>query len=212
MGLARKIAFIDPAEYLRRERVAEFRSEYFAGEVFAMAGGSFRQSLIKANVVRELGNSLKGRPCMACDSDLRVKVSATGLYTYPDASVICEPIEFDDDQRDTVLNPVLLVEVLSSSTEAYDRGKKFEHYRRISSFRDYLLISQDAPHVEHFHRNDDETWTLTDVNGIDAILELTSLGVRLHLREIYDKVNFAEAETVAPANRTDEPSAANASQ
>jgi len=185
---------ITPAEYLRRERAAKFRSEYFAGEMFAMAGGSLRQSIIKTNVSRELSAALKGRPCVACDSDLRIKVAATGLYTYPDASVICEPIEFDDEQRDTVLNPVLLVEVLSSSTEAYDRGKKFEHYRRILSLREYLLVAQDAPRIEHFLRNNDQTWTLTEVVGLEATLALPALGIQLPLREIFDKIDFSEVE------------------
>jgi len=194
MGLAQKLIAIDPAEYLRRERLSEFRSEYFAGEMFAMAGGSFRQSLIKLNVGAEFRSALKGKTFIACDSDLRIKVSASGLYTYPDASVICEPVEFEDEQRDTVLNPVLLVEVLSPSTEAYDRGKKFEHYRRISSLRDYLLVSQDAPHIEHFHRNENQTWTLTDINGMDAKVDIASLGISVQLREVYDKVDFTSEE------------------
>ena len=194
MGLAQKITVIDPGEYLRRERLAEFRSEYFAGEIFAIAGGSFRQSLIKLNVGAEFRSALKGKSSMACDSDLRIKVSASGLYTYPDASVICEPVEFEDEHRDTVLNPVLLVEVLSPSTEAYDRGKKFEHYRRISSMRDYLLISQDAPHIEHFHRNENQTWTLTDINGMEAKVDIASLGICLQLREVYEKVDFTSEE------------------
>ena len=194
MGLAQKLIAIDPAEYLRRERLSEFRSEYFAGEMFAMAGGSFRQSLIKLNVGAEFRSALKGKTFIACDSDLRIKVSASGLYTYPDASVICEPVEFEDEHRDTVLNPVLLVEVLSPSTEAYDRGKKFEHYRRISSLRDYLLISQDAPHIEHFHRNENQTWTLTDINGMEAKVDIASLGISVQLREVYDKVDFTSEE------------------
>ena len=194
MGLPQRQPVLTPAEYLRRERAAEYRSEYFAGEMFAMAGGSLRQSLIKMNVGGELRAALKGRPCLACDSDLRIKVAVSGLYTYPDASVICEPVEFDDEQRDTVLNPVLLVEVLSPSTEAYDRGKKFEHYRRIPSLREYLLVAQDAPHIEHFLRNDDQTWTLTEVSGLEATLTLPTLGIQLPLREIFDKIDFNEAE------------------
>ena len=170
MGLPQRQPAITAVEYLRSERAAEFRSEYFAGEIFAMAGGSLRKSLIKTNVGGELRAALKGRPCIACDSDLRIKVAASGLYTYPDASVLCEPIEFEDEQRDTVLNPIVLVKVLSPSTEAYDRGKKFEHYRRIPSLREYLLVSQEAPHVEHFLRNDDRTWTLTEVMGLEATL------------------------------------------
>lgn len=195
MGLPQRQPAITAVEYLRSERAAEFRSEYFAGEIFAMAGGSLRKSLIKTNVGGELRAALKGRPCIACDSDLRIKVAASGLYTYPDASVLCEPIEFEDEQRDTVLNPIVLVKVLSPSTEAYDRGKKFEHYRRIPSLREYLLVSQEAPHVEHFLRNDDRTWTLTEVMGLEATLTLPTLGIKILLSEIFDKVDFSPTES-----------------
>jgi Uma2 family endonuclease len=112
------------------------------------------------------------------------------LYTYPDASVICGPLEFEDARQDTVLNPTVLVEVLSESTEAYDRGKKFGHYRPIPSLREYLLVSHDEPRIEAFHRNDDGTWTLVEVAGLDGRIPLTSLGIELTLREIYAKVEF----------------------
>jgi Uma2 family endonuclease len=118
-------------------------------------------------------------------------ISATGLYTYPDASVICGPLEFEDEQCDTVVNPTLLVEVLSRSTEAYDRGEKFGHYRQIATLREYLLVSQKEPKIERFLRNDDGTWTLTEVAGLDATLSLPSLGVEISLREVYDKVDFS---------------------
>src|SRR5207302_572820 len=134
---------LSPQEYLARERLADFRSEFYRGEMFTMAGGSPRHSLIKTNLLGELRNALKGRPCTAYDSDLRIRVSATGLYTYPDASVLCGELQFDDEHRDTVLNPALLAEVLSDSTEAYDRGKTFTHYRQIVSLQEYLLVSQD---------------------------------------------------------------------
>ncbi len=192
MGLPQQKIQMSPRDYLRCERTAEFKSEFFDGEVFAMSGGSPRHSLLKANVIRELGNGLKGHPCTAYDSDLRVKVEATGLYTYPDASVICGPLEFDDDVRDTVLSPTLLVEVLSPSTEAYDRGKKFNHYRRIESLREYLLVSQDEAKIERFQRNADGTWTLTEASGLEASLHLPSLGIDLSLREVYEKVDFSE--------------------
>jgi Uma2 family endonuclease len=117
-------------------------------------------------------------------------ISATGLYTYPDASVICGPLEFDDEQRDTVVNPTLLVEVLSGSTEAYDRGKKFGHYRQIPTLREYLLVSQEEPKIERFLRNDDGTWTLTEAVGLDATLSLPTRGIEISLREIFDKVDF----------------------
>ena len=154
MGVPQRVPNLTPAEYLAKERAATYRSEYFGGEMFAMAGGSPRHSLIKVNVVGEFRARSRHSPCTAYDSDLRILVARTGLYTYPDASVICGPLEFEDPRRDTVLNPTLLVEVLSESTEAYDRGKKFSHYRQIPSLREYLLVSQEEPKIERFLRND----------------------------------------------------------
>ncbi len=189
--------WISPEEYLARERVAQLRSEYYGGEIFAMAGGSPRHSLIGANTIAALNMALRGRPCAVYTNDLRIRVSATGLYTYPDASVICGKLEFDDEHRDTVLNPTLLVEVLSESTEAYDRGKKFRHYQRLPTLKDYVLISQEIPRVERFARNADGTWTLTAVEGLDQSIELPSIGVTLQLAEVYQRVDFAAGEPPA---------------
>jgi Uma2 family endonuclease len=198
MSVLRPVSRLTPAEYLRIERAAPYRSEYFAGEMFAMAGGSPRHSLITMNVGSELRNRLKGRPCTAYESNLRIRVSATGLYTYPGASVICGELEFDDERQDTVLNPTLIVEVLSDSTEAYDRGKKFGHYRQLESLREYLLVAQDRPYLERFLRNADNTWTLTVASGLDQSLELPSIGVTLPLSEVYDKVSFAAGPAPSP--------------
>lgn len=181
------------------ERVAEFRSEYYRGELFAMSGGSLRHSLIATNVLAELRSALKGQPCIAFNSDLRIRVSTSGLFTYPDAGVVCGEPQFDDRIRDTVLNPTLIVEVLSDSTEAYDRGKKFEHYWKLGSLRDYLLISQDSPKLELFSRNADDTWTLVIAQGLEQSLTLPALGVTLELREVYDKVDFSNEKPAAEA-------------
>ena len=194
MGLPQRVAVLTPAEYLRIERAATYRSEYFRGEMFAMAGGSPKHSLIKMNIAGELRNRLKGRPCVAYDSDLRIKCP-TGLYTYPDASVICGKLEFDDEHKDTALNPTLLVEVLSKSTEAYDRGKKFNHYGQIKSLREYVLVSQDEPMIQRFLRNDDDTWTLTTVTGLEQSLRLLSIDVELPLAEVFDRVDFTAEES-----------------
>lgn len=188
MGLPQPAKSITPEEYLRLERAAEFKSEYFAGEMFAMAGGSARHSLHKANVVGELRSQLKGRPCKVYDSDLRVLVSATGLFTYPDATVVCGPLETHDG--DNATNPTLLVEVLSDATEKYDRTIKFDHYRKIPSLKEVVFVSQEQPIVERFSRDDDGSWKLTDARGLDASIELTSIGVSVPLLEIYDKVEF----------------------
>ena len=190
MALPQPVKFITPEEYLRIERAAEFKSEYFAGEMFAMAGGSPLHSFLKANIVRELGNQMKGRPCKVYDSDLRVLISATGLFVYPDATVVCGPLE--THERDTATNPTLLVEVLSDSTEVYDRTTKFDHYRKIPSLREVLLVSQHQPIVERFSRGDDGSWNLTDARGLGATIELPSIGVSLPLAEVYDKVEFPE--------------------
>ena len=193
MGLPQRVAVLTEAEYLRIERAATYRSEFYRGEMFAMAGGSPKHSRIKTNVLSELNSRLKGRPCVAYDSDLRIRCR-TGLYTYPDASVICDELEFDEEHKDTVLNPTLIVEVLSKSTEAYDRGKKFDHYRTIPSLREYVLVAQDEPMVQRFLRNDDDTWTLTAISGVDQSLRLKSVDVELPLAEIFDRVDFSAEE------------------
>lgn len=181
--------FITPTEYLTRERQAEQKSEYFNGEIFAMSGASPRHVLIVTNVVAELRGQLKQRPCTVYSTDLRVKVSATGLYTYPDIVVVCDTPQFDDEQKDTLLNPTLIVEVLSDSTKDYDRGDKFENYRGIPSFMEYVLISQDKHHVEHFVRQSDNRWILAETNSLDTSLFLSSIQCVLALREVYDKID-----------------------
>lgn len=190
MGLPQPVKFITPEEYLRIERAAEFKSEYFAGEMFAMAGGSLQHSLLKTNVTSALHSRLKGRPCKVFDSDLRVLVSTTGLFTYPDATVVCGPLETHDE--DCLTNPTVLVEVLSDSTEMYDRTTKLDHYHKIPSLREVLLVSQHQPIVERFSRGDEGGWILIDARGLGASIELPSISVSLPLAEIYDNVEFPE--------------------
>ena len=177
-------------EYLAWERTVEGRHEFYRGEVFAMSGGTVPHSRIGTNLLAHLSVQLRGGPCEVYNADLRILVAASGLYTYPDASVICGEPEFDDHYRDTVLNPTLLAEVLSDSTEAYDRGKKFEHYRKIPALREVLLIAQDRPSVDRFWRGPDGTWSLTSVSGLDQVIELPAIGVTLTLSELYRKVEF----------------------
>lgn len=141
MGLAQKIPHLTPLEYLAVERAAPTKSEFYDGEMFAMAGGTAVHSLIGTNAAIEFGNKLRGKKCVPYNADLRIQVQATGLFTYPDLSVICGPLQFADADDDTVLNPSVLVEVLSPSTEAYDRGQKFLQYRQIPTLREYLLVS-----------------------------------------------------------------------
>ena len=190
MALPQRKPRLTPDEYLEFERQSEFKHEYFDGEIFAMSGGTPQHSLVKTNVIRELSTALKGQRCTTYDSDLRVLVEATGLHTYPDASVFCDELQYEAGRNDVVVNPTLLVEVLSPTSEAYDRGKKFGHYRQIPSLREYVLVWQDEPRIESFHKNDQGAWELTEAAGIDAKLPLASLGVSLSLGEVFDKVMF----------------------
>lgn len=179
---------LTPQQYLDRERAAEYKSEFYDGEVFAMVGASRKHNLISANLVRELSAHLKGQSCEVYPSDMRVKVSPTGLYTYPDVVVVCDEPQFEDAELDTLLNPTLLCEVLSESTADYDRGRKFGHYRKLDSLKEYVLVDQNEPHVEHFIRQPDDQWVLSEVDGPEATLVLPSIDCRIPLAEIYHKV------------------------
>jgi Uma2 family endonuclease len=179
-------------EYLALERQASGKSEYFNGEVFAMSGASRRHNLISLNIGAELRAHLQQRPCEVYTSDMRVKVSRTGLYTYPDVVVVCGDPIFEDAEVDTLLNPLLLVEVLSKSTEDYDRGGKFEHYRTLPSIQEYLLVAQERCHVVHYTRQPDNTWLLAETSEITDQIHLPSLDCALALSEVYAKVRFPQ--------------------
>jgi len=177
-------------EYLASERVSEQRHEYLDGAIYAMAGASVAHNLIVGNTLAALHSQLRQRPCQVYPSDMRVKVKPAKLYTYPDLSVICGQPQLEDDRHDTLLNPTLIVEVLSPSTGSYDRGKKFQYYRMLPSLREYLLIAQDAVHVEHYLRQTDFQWLLTDLNDLQASLSLPSIGCTLSILDVYEKVSF----------------------
>lgn len=194
---------LTPEEYLALERTAEYKSEYVAGELFAMAGASERHVSIVANTMYLLVGQLKGRPCKAYSTDMRLKVSPTGLYTYPDIIVVCGTPVFADEQKDTLLNPIVLIEVLSESTEAYDRGKKFDHYRTLASVSDYLLISQDQHTIEHFVRQPDNRWLFSAHADLDDIVEVASIACTLQLRDVYDKVELAGNEPADEGSHSD---------
>ncbi|MCC6615840.1 MAG: Uma2 family endonuclease [Anaerolineae bacterium] len=178
-------------EYLAFERDSDEKHEFIDGNVYLMTGASREHNLIVFSLATILGNQLRGRACEAYANDMRVKVRRQD-YTYPDVTVVCHPPEFEDADVDTLLNPTLLIEVLSPSTEQYDRGKKFETYRTLKSLQEYVLIAQDRPHVEHYVRQDQGMWMFSEVNGLDASLELTSIGCALTLADIYEKVTFAD--------------------
>ena len=180
---ARKLSYTF-AEYIAIDDASATKHEYVNGEIFAMSGGTVKHGQIAANVIRTLGTQLLDRPCAVFTSDVRIRVLATGLATYPDVSVICGSIDYDPEDKNTITNPVLLVEVLSDSTEDYDREEKSSHYRRIPSLREYLLVSQHERRITHLSRNDDGSWTLRDVTS-SAVVQLPSIGCDLSLDEVY---------------------------
>lgn len=191
---------LTPEEYLAIERKAETKSEYFEGEMFplgsmgklheafAMTGASRRHNLVAGNIFAALHRQLMERPCEVYPSDMRVRTPATGFYTYPDVSVACDEPNFEDDYLDTLLNPIVIIEVLSVSTEAYDRGKKFEQYQQIESLMEYLLVAQEPYRVEQYVRQTDAQWLYTEAHQAEDVIKLSSIACDLVLRDIYNKV------------------------
>ena len=190
---------ITPEQYLEIERAAETRSEYFNGRMYAMSGGAHPHAIIIGNLACELGIALKKGPCVVTTSVMRVRVSGTGLYTYPDIVVVCDPPQYGDGRHDTVLNPTLIVEVLSPSTEAYDRGFKFAQYRTLESLQGYALVPQSEPRIEIFRRQPSGDWLLSESAGMEAACRFDSVGCTIAVNDIYDKVTLGG--DAAPADR-----------
>jgi len=183
-------AYMSEEQYLEIERKAEYKSEYINGQMFAMAGASLVHVQINSNVVFALRRNLSGSGCSVLFNDLRLRVPATRLYTYPDILVICGKPELADEHMDIVTNPTVIIEILSPSTQSYDRGDKFAHYRALPSLRDYLLVAQDRPQAEHWVRQPDGGWLFHEMSGSDAVIALDSIGVRFNLAEAYDGVEL----------------------
>ena len=180
--------FITFEQYLALEAETGIKHEYFEGEVFAMAGGSPNHSRLQFNLGGLTFAQLRGRTCEAFTADLRVGVEVAGLYTYPDLSVVCGGAQFDG--HNTLLNPTLLAEVLSPSTEAYDRGAKFSLYRQLPSLQQYLLVAQDQRKVELYTRNEKDQWVLEEFSSLEASVPLTSIGCSLNVGELYERVEL----------------------
>lgn len=185
-----KSKLLTPQEYLALDRQAEAKSEFWDGEMFLMAGASRQHDLIVMNVGSELRNQLTERLCEVYPSDMRVRIPHTDRYVYPDVSVVCGEPQFEDDENDILLNPTVIVEVLSPTTEAYDRGKKFDSYLGIPSLQEYLMIAQDKPRVYHYVRQPDNRWLFFETSQLDAVIQLDSIGCGLSFVEIYRKVDF----------------------
>lgn len=180
-----------PEEYLTLERAADCKSEYLDGEIYAMAGGGPEHNTITVNLAREVSAKLKGTSCQAFSSDMKVRSKTMSLFAYPDLTVVCGEPRFHDERQDVLTNPKVIFEVLSSTTEAYDRGLKFANYQVNESFTDYVLVAQDEPRIDHYARQGENQWLLTVVVGLDAQLSLASIDCTLLLSEVYDRITFA---------------------
>lgn len=185
--------YVTPQEYIENERRSEFRSEYLAGEIFAMSGATRKHNVIALNIAEKLRAHRKGGTCEVFASDMRIEVNPTGLYTYPDVIMVCGQPQFKDANEDTLLNPTVLIEVLSSSTASYDRGEKFEHYGALPSLTDYLLVSQDRAAIEQRVRTEHE-WQLTFHYGLEAVVPLPAVGCQLRLADVYEGILFADSK------------------
>ncbi|MFV9505316.1 MAG: Uma2 family endonuclease [Oscillochloridaceae bacterium umkhey_bin13] len=181
---------ITEQEYLELERASTIKHEYYGGEIYAMTGASRIHNLIAGNTIASLHGQLRRKPCQVLPSDMRVKIKKTGLYTYPDLVIICGEPQFTDDALDTLTNPLVLVEILSPSTERYDRGMKFQNYRVIETLRDYILIAQDDYHIEHYSRQDHGHWIFQEAQGIEAQITIPSIESVLLLEDVYEKVSL----------------------
>jgi Uma2 family endonuclease len=181
---------ITPEEYLKRERAAEFRSEYIDGQVYAMAGGTMNHARIIGNALANLRDGLRGSGCEAFSGDLRVWSEAHRIYTYPDVVAACRPYRFQDDSRDTIIDAALVIEVLSRSTANYDRGEKFRFYRSLPSFSEYLLLAQDTIRAEHHVRQPDGGWLFHELTSPDDVIDLKIIRCRLPLSSFYESVEF----------------------
>ena len=191
--------FMTLDEYIEFEKKSESKHEYYDGDVFAMTGGTPAHSLIASNFIREAGNALKGRPCVVYTSDLRVKVNPSGLYTYPDVTIVCGEQLFDDELRDTLINPTVIVEVLSKSTASYDRGPKSKHFRKVESLQALIFIEQESPAVEVYRRQPDGNWILSDATELTESIAIEPIGISIPLAEFYRIVSFPE---LGPSNET----------
>jgi Uma2 family endonuclease len=182
-------SYVTPEEYLTFERQAEYKSEHIDGVIYAMSGASLRHNTIVANVITEIGLQLRDKPCRALPSDMKVRLPDSRKFFYPDVSVFCGDPQFHDDHTDVLLNPILVIEVLSESTAAFDRGAKFQAYQRIESLQEYILISQDTHLIEQFVRQTKDSWTYTATVGLESLVTLPSIACTLSLKAVYDKTD-----------------------
>ncbi len=195
MNALPKTQYISEEEYLTMEEVSPVKHEYFNGEIFQMAGASDNHNTIAMNIAADLHQQLKKRDCKVYQNDMRLYIEKEEIYTYPDVMVVCGKPEIKKYKGlDNILNPVLIVEVLSDSTADYDKGAKFEQYRTIETFKEYLLVSQDAKQLTRYTKQSDGSWNLMDFIGDKTNIELFSINCKLTIDDIYDKVDFEDGE------------------
>lgn len=193
------------AEYLLMERASSIRHEFYQGRIYAMTGASKTHNLIVSNTLAAFHGQLRRRPCQVYANDMRVTIPRTSLFTYPDVLIVCGQPLFRDTAQDTLINPTVIVEVLSPSTERYDRGMKFQHYRLIETLHDYLLIAQDQQRIEHFAREATGQWLLRESTSPDQLVELASVACTLSLADVFEKVEFPAAEAGVTRDIPEEP-------
>jgi Uma2 family endonuclease len=186
------------AEYLAFERDSEIKHEFIDGAIHAMTGASRSHNLIVTSTIATLYTQLRGKGCELYPSDMKVRTPATGSYTYPDITVVCDEARFGDDQRDVLLNPTVIIEVLSPATEAFDRGLKFQRYRELESLQEYILIAQDRPHIERFVRQAHGLWQLSEAHGLQATIALASIACQLALADVCEQVSFDAGDDTGP--------------
>ena len=187
-----KTEYITDAEYIEMEMASDVKHEYFDGEIYAMAGARGSHNTIAANLTIRIGINISGSPCAPYGSDQRVKIEETGMRTYPDLSIAWEP-EFENEKQLDLMNPIVIFEILSPRTAAYDRGEKFRHYRTIPSLNEYILIEQNRPHIEQFIKQEKGGWLMLEYDGLDRELKLASVPCVLKLSEVYERITFENA-------------------
>lgn len=185
-----KKKYLTPEEYLAAEAVSEIKHDYYQGEIFAFAGATVNHNQIVSNLSAALHGAFQNRNCRVFSNDMRLWINSQNLFTYPDIVAICGKLEFYENRNDTITNPHLIAEVLSESTQDYDRGQKFMFYRAIESLREYLVIDQYSIHVEHYSKGKDNHWVLTDYNNLEDTISIPAIDFSISLTDIYDKVEF----------------------
>ena len=207
MGLLKSQRSYTAEEYLAMERKSKRRHQYLDGDIFAMAGESWNHAVISSNVARSLGNQLENKPCHTVSKDTKVRSGpflrgankSSGLFSYPDIVIVCDEPEFYDDATDVVLNPKVIVEVLSPATEKFDRGEKFHRYQTYNpTLTDYLLVSQDKAQIEQYTRKSNGTWSYEIHSGMNATINIRSIGCRVKMKDVYARIKFKPKKRLKP--------------